>query len=75
MFICFYNYLTLSPTFLYVNSIVYFYMSPEISNNLTYILTSVDPDDSVQTPSKLRNSKFCSVSSLTIIEYSSDELI
>ena len=40
----------------------------EISNNLT----SVDSDEPLQPPFKLRNSKWCSVSSLTIIEYSSD---
>ena len=37
-----------------------------------YILTSVDLDEPVQPPFKLRNSKWCSVSSLTLIEYSSD---
>ena len=36
------------------------------------ILTSVDSDEPLQPPVKLRNSKWCSVSSLTIIEYSSD---
>ena len=36
------------------------------------ILTTVDSDEPVQPPFKLRNSKWCSVSSLTIIEYSSD---
>ena len=36
------------------------------------ILTSVDSDEAVQPPSMLRNSKWCSVSSLTLIEYSSD---
>ena len=36
------------------------------------ILTSVDSDESVQPPFQLRSSKWCSVSSLTIIEYSSD---
>ena len=36
------------------------------------ILTSVDSDEPVQPPLKLRNSKLYSVSSLTIIEYSSD---
>ena len=36
------------------------------------ILTSVDSDEPVQPPFKGRNSKFCSVSSLTVIEYSSD---
>ena len=36
------------------------------------ILTSIDSDDPVQPPFKLRNSKWCSVSSLTIIEYPCD---
>ena len=36
------------------------------------ILTSVDSDEPLQPSFKLRNSKWCSVSSLTIIEYSSD---
>ena len=36
------------------------------------ILTSVDSDEPVQPPFKLRHSKWCSVSSLTLIEYSSD---
>ena len=36
------------------------------------ILTSVDSDEPVQPPFKLTNSKLCSVSSLTVIEYSSD---
>ena len=36
------------------------------------ILTSVDLDEPLQPPFKLRNSKWCSVSSLPIIEYSSD---
>ena len=40
----------------------------EISNNLT----SVDSDEPLQPPFKLKNSKWCSVSSLTIIDYSSD---
>ena len=35
------------------------------------ILTSVDSVDSLQPPMKLRHSKWCSVSSLVIIEYSS----
>ena len=35
------------------------------------ILTSVDSDEPMQPPFKLRNSKWCSVSSLTILEYSS----
>ena len=36
------------------------------------ILTCADSDKPVQPPLKLRNSKWCSVNSLTIIEYSSD---
>ena len=36
------------------------------------ILTIVGSDESVQPPFKLRNSKCCSVSSLTLIEYLSD---
>ena len=36
------------------------------------ILTSVDSDEPVQPPFKLRNSKWCPVSSVTIIDYSSD---
>ena len=37
------------------------------------ILTSVDSDEPVQTPFNLRNSKWCSVSSLTLKAYSSDK--
>ena len=37
------------------------------------ILTSVDSDEHVQPHIKLRNSKCCSVSSLTVIEYSSHQ--
>ena len=37
------------------------------------ILTSVDSDEPLQPPYKLRNSKWCSVSSFSIIEYSSDQ--
>ena len=36
------------------------------------ILTSVDSHEPVQPPFKLMKSKWCSVSSLTLIEYSSD---
>ena len=36
------------------------------------ILTRVDSDEPVQPSFKLRNSKLCSVSSLTLIKYSSD---
>ena len=37
------------------------------------ILTCVDSDEPVQPPVNLRNTKGCSVSSLTVIEYSSDK--
>ena len=37
------------------------------------ILTSLDADKPVQPLFKLRNSKWCSVSSLTLIEYSSNK--
>ena len=37
------------------------------------ILTSVDSDEPVQPPFRRRNSKWCSVSSLTVIKYSSDK--
>ena len=43
-----------------------------ISNNVAF-LTGVNLDEPVQPPVKLRNSKWCSVSSLIFIEYSSDE--
>ena len=36
------------------------------------ILTGVDSYEPVQPPFKLRNSKWCSVSSITLIKYSSD---
>ena len=36
------------------------------------IVTSVDSDEHVQPPFKLRNTKGCPVSSLTLIDYSSD---
>ena len=36
-------------------------------------LTCVDSDEPLQPPFKLRNSKWCSVSSLTVKEYSSDK--
>ena len=38
------------------------------------ILTCVDSDKPVQPPFKLRNSRWCSVSRLEIIEYSRDRL-
>ena len=37
------------------------------------ILTCVDSDEPVQSPLRRRNSKWCPVSSLTVIEYSSDK--
>ena len=37
------------------------------------ILTSVDSGEPVQPPYKLRNSKWCLASSLTVVEYSSDK--
>ena len=37
------------------------------------ILTSVDSDEPEQPPVKLRTSKRCLVSSLTLIDYSSDK--
>ena len=37
------------------------------------VLTSVDSDEPVQPPFKVRNLKWCSVSSLTLIWYSSDK--
>ena len=37
------------------------------------ILTCVDSDEPVKPPLRLRNSKCCSVSSLRVIEYSSDK--
>ena len=36
------------------------------------MLTSVDSDAAVHAPFKLRSSKLCLVSNLTVIEYSSD---
>ena len=44
----------------------------EPRHELSNYLTSVDSDEPLQPPFKLRNSKWCPVSSLTIIEYSSD---
>ena len=40
--------------------------------DLCGILTSVDSDEPVQPPFKLRNFKQCLVSSLTVIDYSRD---
>ena len=36
-------------------------------------VTRVDSDEPVQPPFKLRNFKLCSISSLTVIEYSGDK--
>ena len=60
------NVLTLGLTFLPI--ILTYEPVHEISNNLT----CADSDEPLQPPFKLRNSKWCSVNSLTIIEYSSD---
>ena len=43
-----------------------------ISNNVA-LLISVDSDEPMQSPFKFRNSKWFSVSSLGVIEYSSDK--
>ena len=43
-----------------------------VSQCIRFQTTSVKSDEPLQAPFKLRNSKWCSVSSLTIIEYSSD---
>ena len=40
---------------------------------ISNILTSVNSDEPMQPPFKLRNSKWCSVSSLTVREYSSNK--
>ena len=37
------------------------------------ILTSVYSDETVQTTIKIRNLKWCSVSRLTVVEYSNDK--
>ena len=44
----------------------------QVISNKCGILTSVDSEELVRPPFKLRNSKCCSVSSLTVLEYSSD---
>ena len=49
-----------------------YYLSRGMRFPTICILTSVDSDEPLQPPFKLRNSKWCSVSSLTLIEYSSD---
>ena len=53
------------PKFLFIYESVH-----EISNNMAFRL--VDSDEPLQPPFKLRICKMCSVSSLTIIEYSSN---
>ena len=52
--------------------IVYIYWAATWDFQQCGILTSVDSDEAVQPPFKLRNSKRCLVGSLTVIEYSSD---
>ena len=47
------------------------YLSRDMCFQQCGILTSVDSDEAVQPPFKHRNSKRCSVSSLTLIEFSS----
>ena len=44
----------------------------EISNNVAFWQLNADSDKPVQPPFKLRNSKWCLVSSLKVKEYSSD---
>ena len=51
-------------------TIFFFYLACDFQQG--GILTSVDSDEPVQPPFKLRNSKWCSVSSLTLIDYLSD---
>ena len=62
-------------------SLHFFFLDPEEKNQIwaaTWyfqqcgILTLIDSNEPVQLPFKLRNSSWCSVSSLTLIEYSSD---
>ena len=60
--------------------LIFFYLTALLQHNWADtcdfqqcgIFTSVDSDEPVQPPFKLWNSKWCSVSSLTVIEYSSD---
>ena len=53
-----------------------FYVKPKWAATCDFpqcgVLISVDSDKPVQPPIKRRNSRWCSVSSLTVIEYSSD---
>ena len=44
-------------------------MSCDMRFQTMRLLTSVDSDEPVQPPFKFKNSKHCSVSSLTVIEY------
>ena len=48
---------------------IFQYLSHDIWFQQCGILTSVDSDEPVQPPFKLRNFKWCSISSLTLIEY------
>ena len=52
--------------------LLYFNWAVEWDFQQCGILTSVDSNEPVRTPLKLRISKWCSVSSLTLIEYSGD---
>ena len=58
-------------------AVVRFYLSHGLISATAYfqqcgILTNVNSDEHVQSPFELRNSKWCFVSSLRVIEYSSD---
>ena len=54
-----------------VGEIAWFTNKPQRDFQQCGILTSVDSDEPVQPPFKIRNSKGCSVGSLRVIEYSS----
>ena len=57
----------------YIFTLVYIHnLATTCDFQLCGILTSVDSDEPVQSPVMLRNSKLCSFSSLTVIEYSSN---
>ena len=47
-------------------------IEPVHESSKNVFLSFVDSDEALQPPFKFRNSIWCSVSSLTIIEYSSD---
>ena len=55
-----------------VQTVSAYYLSRGMRFQQCGILTCVDSDKPVQPPFKLRNTKCCSVSSLTIIGHSSD---